>query len=1251
MKRLKAAIIVAAVAIAVSLGAAITPSAFADPIPTYKGTVPNSIVKKALLEDMYFAYDSNVFKSSIALKDLEAADSVISTNKSYNLPVPFTGFYNISNKKMLTGIDKYGDNGEGKFPGIFSVFGKDAISVSTSSATTNSKIAYLNNIGYEVVQNESDDAQAGGLCFKLYYHYWVRWILTKDIIEEGDTWSNYLCADYTAIPTGDGGTIQEEDYYNAKIAGDPHIVATASPDSAELPDTKPIAFLIDAADNNINFDCETMKGSYFLGSIAARFIPGYNIAYGFAEMMDLFMGNTTTPFDFLGSGCDESIHYTIGETTFLDLITDSAQLLADYNGHERMITKGFAKEVEYSYGTGNHVDGTESGNPFARLVDATTEDALNSVYNLKTDAKQMALNNLLGTVFTYNNETSGSKFTKKEKVILYDRYIKEIFGLNAKWQPEDAPSDLTGYTETRLIDDATGDLVRVYIQPERSSVSGLAKVRDDYHFSPTETVTFSEVAAYLLAETSVTNIPPDELAQYASVVEDPTISGDVGSDGSHEPSCYDNAGSLGWVVCPIIDGVADFIIDKYERWVEPALQINTKLFGGEGSETYEVWNVFRNIANIAFAIVFLIIIFSQLTGVGIDNYGIKKILPKLIIGAILINLSYIICQLAIDLANILGYGVAGIFKGIASEIQIPETLTIDGVSASTQPNGWDAGGGLTLVVIGIVAAISALAVLSQGTAIIIPILMAVVGVAISLFTLIAILAMRQAAAVLLVVASPLAFVAYMLPNTKKLFDKWFTVFKGLLIAFPACSALIYGGDLVGRILVTTSSGSTWITLSAAIVSIAPIFFIPKLIKSSMGAVSTIASNLTGRASKGIGSAIGGSQWAKNVRGAHEARKQFRNTMRQSGYRFDREGKPTGRSIRGRIQDSLWHTKAGSALIARNRAAASREGVEIANASRFMGATGLQHMQNIATANREKMEAQDVQDEISTMLNERDAETGEYKYRTLDDQQNAFEALMTGGVKNEDEAMRLKALATKLSASGAGQKFMGQVLRNKNVNQGSRNLLAQFATSSASDLISKISAKDAYAAQYLEDASIHNDLQNYADWQGQTYHNKKGTPDSEKLTNSDFVTTKQLDKQNLFAQGGDALEEALNATDRNGNFYVSAQRIGDMLSNPNVDIDYDKRGKMAKRIENEKNDAIKINHEAEAAAPAQQQAAPAQQQAAPAPTQNTQQAPRMAPRSQQAEEVKRQTQIMNNEGSSPAQRAAAETWLRNNGHIK
>ena len=68
-----------------------------------------------------------------------------------------------------------------------------------------------------------------------------------------------------------------------------------------------------------------------------------------------------------------------------------------------------------------------------------------------------------------------------------------------------------------------------------------------------------------------------------------------------------------------------------------------------------------NAANIIFAIALAVVILSQITGFGVSNYGIKKMLPTLIMVAVLVNLSFFLCQLAVDVSNITGYGIKKIF--------------------------------------------------------------------------------------------------------------------------------------------------------------------------------------------------------------------------------------------------------------------------------------------------------------------------------------------------------------------------------------------------------------------------------------------------------------------------------------------------------------------------------------------------------------------------------------------------------------
>lgn len=66
-----------------------------------------------------------------------------------------------------------------------------------------------------------------------------------------------------------------------------------------------------------------------------------------------------------------------------------------------------------------------------------------------------------------------------------------------------------------------------------------------------------------------------------------------------------------------------------------------------------------------------------------------------------------------------------------------------------------------------------------------------VAVIVLLFILIA----RQALIILLIVLSPLAFVAFLLPNTAKLFESWRKAFVAMLIIYPIAS-LIYSMSIL-----------------------------------------------------------------------------------------------------------------------------------------------------------------------------------------------------------------------------------------------------------------------------------------------------------------------------------------------------------------------------------------------------------------------------------------------------------------------
>lgn len=306
------------------------------------------------------------------------------------------------------------------------------------------------------------------------------------------------------------------------------------------------------------------------------------------------------------------------------------------------------------------------------------------------------------------------------------------------------------------------------------------------------------------------------------------------------------AKALGWIVCPILEWMGSASQRIYDELVEPALEVDSRLFTNEGrkdiakSGARMAWEAFRNIANICFIVFFLVIIFSQLTGVGVDNYGIKKALPKLIIAAVLINLSYLLCLIAVDLSNIFGIGLQTLFENFGKNLTVENITMGDETLATAEVTGLTGVGILTALIAGG-------AVIYANPAILLTLFVSALGVMISIFFLFLLLAAREAAIVVLVVVSPIVIVLYSLPNTKKIFDRWLRMFGGLLLVFPICGLLVGAGGYVSRLLMTSgmAQGGFFPAFMAMVVSIVPIFFIPTLLKNSFAALGNIGAKISG----------------------------------------------------------------------------------------------------------------------------------------------------------------------------------------------------------------------------------------------------------------------------------------------------------------------------------------------------------------------------------------------------------------------
>ena len=341
--------------------------------------------------------------------------------------------------------------------------------------------------------------------------------------------------------------------------------------------------------------------------------------------------------------------------------------------------------------------------------------------------------------------------------------------------------------------------------------------------------------------------------------------------------CESSGSKLGWILCPIISGLQEILNELYENTVEPMLQINVSVFNTDNG-VYQAWQIFQNIANIIFVIVFLFAIFSQITGFGIDNYGIKRLLPKLIVAAILVNLSFIICQALVDVSNIVGSGV----KDLLMSIRINDQAVGGPASAL---NNFISGASIFVGVGGAVAAV----VLAPG--LLLGFLLGLVSVLISVLFMFVLLGIRQAGVIILVVVSPVAILMYMLPNTKGIFDKWKNIFKALLVLYPICGLMIGGCALASKVIIS-SYDDFWMALLGALLSVVPFFLVPKMTQGALSAMGKIGGMISGAGQKIGGAARSAAKFgldrsplaglAKNAQDRDQLRQRERERRRLTG---------------------------------------------------------------------------------------------------------------------------------------------------------------------------------------------------------------------------------------------------------------------------------------------------------------------------------------------------------------------------------
>lgn len=351
-----------------------------------------------------------------------------------------------------------------------------------------------------------------------------------------------------------------------------------------------------------------------------------------------------------------------------------------------------------------------------------------------------------------------------------------------------------------------------------------------------------------------------------------------------EPTTEDSSFSsctiaaIGWLACPLMNGIAEGMDFIYER-IRGFLSVQP-ITTSVDNPIFRIWMYTRDLANIAFVFGFLVIIYSYLAGGGFNGYEIRKILPRLVVAAVLINASYIICAVAVDISNIAGFGVNQLFEGVRDNV-LPGSERLEDVNW-TSVTTWVLAGG-----IGSIAGVTLLNGAIAGAAgglwfLLAPFLL---GAALLVIVTFLILAARQAIIVIAIAIAPLAFAAYILPNTEKWFERWRSLFFTMLIMFPAFGAVFGGAQLAGEVIIRTANSIEQVILGLGVM-VAPLAITPLLLKLGGGVLNRFG-GIVNNPQKGLLDRY--KNYNRDRLAEHQARNQAKNQEMWNNNQFRKGG--------------------------------------------------------------------------------------------------------------------------------------------------------------------------------------------------------------------------------------------------------------------------------------------------------------------------------------------------------------------------
>ena len=322
---------------------------------------------------------------------------------------------------------------------------------------------------------------------------------------------------------------------------------------------------------------------------------------------------------------------------------------------------------------------------------------------------------------------------------------------------------------------------------------------------------------------------------------------------------------FGWILCPALN-IASSALLAMEEKLENLLRVGPDSYNNDAYK--DMWGSLRRLSTFAIVATALFMVISTAVNAGFfSNYTVKKYLPRLIAGVILIQLSYGMFTTFLDIMNELGDGINSILEtasglgGADWGLREIAGKSLAGENSGGRSGVAFAGGGvLGIVLLGGLGALGALSMLYSG--------------AIALLFGFLFLILRKFIIVALVIFSPIGLALWILPGNDKAWRLYIKTFLTLVLMYPILVAIIALGKIFSQIAIEGNEGEVVRFSIAFMAYIGGYAAIPFMAKRFSGALGQLTGTLNDK-SKGIFD-----KGKNKIEGYHKARKEFKGSVKQ-----------------------------------------------------------------------------------------------------------------------------------------------------------------------------------------------------------------------------------------------------------------------------------------------------------------------------------------------------------------------------------